>query len=163
MGSTSVTTPVPAKEKPGWMAIALIAVFVFTAIGLFFMGTALVKRSPGPDPAAVAVVPLSDVGAPPASEPFARTFTRQLDDAISKTDRLRLTPRSQAASLIMGTVQVSGDRVRAAIWLVRASDRRALWSKRYEFARKDAAGVPAEIVRGVVGALRLDSSAVPVR
>ena len=32
------------KERPGWMAIALIAVFVLTGVAMYLVGVHLVKR-----------------------------------------------------------------------------------------------------------------------
>jgi hypothetical protein len=33
-----------AKERPGWMAIALIAVFVLTGVAMYLIGVYLVRR-----------------------------------------------------------------------------------------------------------------------
>lgn len=140
------------------MAIALIAAFVLTAVVLFVIGARLVKRSPGPDVSTIAVIPFSNLNPNHGGPPIGALFAGQLADAASKVPALRLTPMPQAGSLIEGSVQTSGDRVRVAVWLVRTSDRRALWSQRYEFASKDAANVQDEIVRGVVGALHLGAS-----
>jgi len=32
------------KERPGWMAIALIAVFVLTGVAMYLIGVQLIKR-----------------------------------------------------------------------------------------------------------------------
>jgi TolB-like protein len=145
------------------MAIALIAGFVLAAVGLFVFGASRVKRSPGPDVSTIAVIPFSDLNPHPGDSPFTALFTRQLADAVSRAPALHLTPVPQAGNLIEGSVQNSGDRVRVAVWLVRAVDRRALWSQRYEFAAKDAAGVQSEIVSGVANALHLRSGPAPPR
>jgi hypothetical protein len=34
----------PHKERPGWMAIALIAVFVLAGIAMYLVGVHLIKR-----------------------------------------------------------------------------------------------------------------------
>ena len=34
----------PRKERPGWMAIALIAVFVLTGVVMYWVGVHLLKR-----------------------------------------------------------------------------------------------------------------------
>jgi TolB-like protein len=151
------STPVdaPAQGEPGWMAIALIAAFVLGAIGMFAIGARLVTRSPGPDVSAITVVPFSDVDSPPGIASFGPLFARQLADTVSKAPGLHLVERPHAATLIEGSVQTSGSSVRVAVWLVRASDRRALWSQHYEFAPQDAAGVQDKIVRAVASALHL--------
>jgi len=143
------------------MAIALIATFVLAAIGMFAVATRLVKRSPGPDVSTIAVVPFSDVNVIPGNAPSGAQFALQLADAVSKTPGLHLTPAPKAATLIEGSMQTSGERMRTAVWLVRASDRRALWSERYEFTAKDAAAVQDQIVRGVANALHLHAGPTP--
>ncbi len=163
MASAPVNAPIRTEEKPGWMAIALIAAFVLAAIVLFAIGASLVKRSPGPDVSAVAVIPFSDLNVNPGHPPLAAPFTRQLADAVSRAPALHLAPVPQAGNLIEGSVRSSGDRVRVAVWLVRTADRRALWSQRYEFAAKDAAGVQNEIVNGVSQALHLHSGPLTPR
>jgi len=161
MASAPLNTPLPAAEKPGWMAIALIAAFVLAAVVMFAVGMRLVKRSPGPDVFTIAVIPFTAADPAPGDPSFRALFTRQMADAVSKAPGLRLVEPSQAVTLIEGTVQTSGRRVRVAVWLVRASDRRALWTQRYEFQAKDAAGVQAEILRGVASTLRLPGATAP--
>ena len=145
----------PAQGKPGWMAIALIAAFVLGAIGMFAIGARLVTRSPGPDVSAIAVVPFSGIGTAPSDASFGPLFARQLADAVSKAPGLHLVERPHAATLIEGSVQTSDGRVRIAVWLVRASDRRALWSQHYEFAPQDTASVQDKIVRAIANSLHL--------
>jgi TolB-like protein len=148
------TTPRP-KEKPGWVGIAFIAAFVLTAVIMFAIGAHLVKRSPGPEVSAIAVLPFAEIGPNAGGASFAARFTRQLADAVSKTPALQLTPAQQAATFIEGTAQTSGDRVRVAVRLERASDRRIFWSQGYAFAIRDSSGAADEILRGVLGALHL--------
>ena len=159
MDTAPLNTPAPAPGKPGWMAIALIASFVLAAVVMFAIGARLVRRSPGPDVSAIAVVPFSDLTPAPVDPPFGTTFARQLADAVSKTPGMHLVERPQAATLIEGRVQTSGNRLSAEIWLVRASDRRAIWSQRYGFAPARSAAVQSEIVRAVANALHLQPAA----
>ncbi len=140
------------------MAIALIASFVLAAVAMFTVAARLVKRSPGPDVSTIAVLPFSDLG----TESEGAQFARNLADAVSKTGTLHLTPASQAATLIEGSVQTSGDRLRVAVWLVRASDRRALWSQHYEFDANQAPRAQTNILRNVVHALHLEPSPSPL-
>ncbi len=163
MASAPLNPPIRTAEKPGWMAIALIAAFVLAAVLLFAIGASLVKRSPGPDVSAVAVLPFADLNANSGNPPLATLFTRQLADAVSRSPALHLAPVPQAGNLIEGSVQSSGDRVRVAVWLVRTGDHRALWSQRYEFAARDAAGVQNEIVNSVAHALHLPAGPATAR
>lgn len=141
------------------MAIALIASFVFAAVLMFAIGARLVRRSPGPDVSAIAVVPFSDLTPDPRDPPFGTTFARQLADAVAKTPSLHLVERPQAATLIEGRVQTSANGLSAEIWLVRASDRRAIWSQRYGFAPAHSADIQSAIVRAVANALHLPPGA----
>jgi len=140
------------------MAIALIASFVLAAMAMFAVGARLVTRSPGPDVSAIAVVPFSDLTQIAGNPPFGALFASQLGEAMSEVPGLHLVEQPRAATLIEGSAQTSGDRVRLSVWLVRASDRRALWSQVYEFTAKDAAGVQDEIARSVAKALHLQPS-----
>lgn len=155
MDSAPVDTPIPTHGKPGWMAIALIASFVVAAVVMFAIGARLVRRSPGPDVSAIAVLPFSDLSPVPSDPPFGALFARQLADAVSRAPGMRLVARPQAATLIEGQVQTSGNRLSVEVWLVRASDRRAIWSKDYNFAPADSSAVRALIVRAVANALHL--------
>jgi len=155
MDIAPVDTPIPAPGKPGWMAIALIASFVLAAVAMFAIGARMVRRSPGPDVSAIAVVPFSDLNPPSGDPPVGALFARQLADTVSKTPGMHLVERPQAATLIEGRVQTSGNRLGVEIWLVRASDRRAIWSKDYDFTPADAAAVQTQVVRAIARALHL--------
>jgi TolB-like protein len=155
MDTATVDAPIHAPGKPGWTAIALIASFVLAAVVMFAIGARMVRRSPGPDVSAIAVVPFSDLTPVPSDPPFGVLFARQLADAVSRTPGMHLVARPQAATLIEGRVQTSGNRLSVEIWLVRASDRRAIWSKAYDFAQADSPAVQALIVRAVANALHL--------
>jgi len=155
MDTAPMGTPLRTDGKPGWVAIALIAAFVLGAIGMFAIGARLVTRSPGPDVSAIAVVPFSEIDSAPGNASPGALFATQLADAVSKAPGFHLVQRPHAATLIEGRVLASGNRISVAVWLVRASDRRALWSQHYEFGAQDAAAVQDEIVRAVASALHL--------
>jgi TolB-like protein len=161
MDTAPVNTPIHAQGKPGWMAIALVASFVLAAVVMFAIGARLVRRSPGPDVSAIAVVPFSDLAPTPADPRFGTLFARQLAEAVSKTPGMHLVERPQAATLIEGRMQTSGNQLNVEIWLVRASDRRALWSKDYAFTPADSPTVQAQIVRAVANALHLQPAETP--
>ena len=45
MSSTEPESPHPhPPERPGWMAIALIAIFVLTGVVMYIIGVRLIKR-----------------------------------------------------------------------------------------------------------------------
>ncbi len=135
-------------ERPGWIAIALIAAFVLAPVGMFLIAARLVKRTPAPDLSAVTVVPFA--GQTPGAD-----FTTGLTDALARDPGLRVVNAPGAGALIEGSVQQSGDRVRVAVRLVRATGRNLLWAHTYDLAIQDVPAVQRDIARGVAAALRL--------
>jgi hypothetical protein len=142
-----------AGEKPGWTAIALVAAFVLAAVGMFGLGARLVRRSPAPDLSAVAVIPFANAGADGGSGPSGALFAQQLAVALSATGEVHLASGPTAGSLIEGSLRKSGGTIRVAAWLVRAADRKALWTHTVEFRESDADRVRSKIARGIADAL----------
>ena len=143
------------REKPGWMAIALIAAFVLAAVTLYLVGAHFVSRAAG-DLSSVAVLPFTDTG----SEPIGASFTKQLAEQAAKGEGLHVFTASGIAgqrvgSILEGRVRKSGDRVQVTALLIEAADRSVLWSHSYDCETKDVAAVQAEIARAIVTTLRL--------
>ncbi len=130
------------------MAIALIAAFVLAAVGMFLIGARLVKRTPGPDLSAVAVVPF-------AGQPLGPLFSAGLAAALAGNGGLRVLNPPGAGTVIEGSVQQSGDRVRVAARLVRAAGRDVLWAHTYDLAMNDLPAVQVEIAHHVAAVLRM--------
>jgi len=137
------------------MAIGLIAVFVLAAVAVFALAARLVTRSSGPDVSFIAVVPFADLNSAHGTTSFGAQFAAGLAHALQKTTGVHLVERAQAATLIEGSLQCLADRCRVAVWLVRASDRRALWSEHYEFAPGETGAVHQHIVLSIRKALHL--------
>ena len=153
-----VAPRIQPREKPGWMAIALIAAFVLGAVALYFAGARLVKRAVG-DLSYVAVLPFADLG----TEPFGAPFAQQLADQLARVEGLHVfTPPGIAGerigAVVEGSVRKSGTQLRIDAQLVQVASRRRLWSHTYEPEPKDLAAVQAEIVRSILSALRQASA-----
>jgi TolB-like protein len=148
-----VAPHVQPREKPGWMAIALIAAFVLAAVALYLAGARLVSRATG-DLSSVAVLPFNDVG----PEPFGTPFAQELSDELARVEGLRVfTPPGIAGkrigAVVEGTVLRSGSRMRVSSRLVQVANRRLLWSHTYESAVEDVSAVRGDMVRAIVNAL----------
>ena len=99
------------QERPGWMAIALIASFVLAAVVMFAIGARIVRRSPGPDVSAIAVVPFSDLTpisrqAPPSESSSRANWRTRCQKLRACTSSMR----PQAATLSKAVCKQSGNR-----------------------------------------------------
>lgn len=143
------------RERPGWVAIALIAAFVLAAVGMFLIGAHLVKRTPGPDLSAIAVVPFAGLTSDIGRQSLGVNFTTGLVAALAKNAGLRIVDGPGAGALLEGSVQQSGDRARVVARLVRAAGRNELWAHAYDCAVQDVPALQAEIARDVAVALHM--------
>jgi hypothetical protein len=139
---------IQTRERPGWVAIALIAAFVLAAVGMFLIGARLVRRTPAPDLSAVTVVPF-------AGASLDVDFSTGLTGALAKDRGLRVVNGPNAGALIEGSMQQSGGRVRVAVRLVRAAGHNLLWAHTYDLAIQDVPAVQRDIARDVAATLRL--------
>lgn len=109
-----------------------------------------------------------------ALEPFAHGLTEEVSAELGKIDPLRLgviavstaalykgaectvgeTAKKAGADLIVeGSLRRDGDRVRAALHLVRASDQMSLWSEIYDASLSDPFACQAEIAKSGASAV----------
>ena len=153
-----VATHVYPREKPGWMAIALIVAFVLGAVALYLAGAYFVSRAAG-NLSSVAVLPFTGLG----SEPLGVTFARRLTDDLASVEGLHVftpdgTTGQRIGSVVEGSVLKTGDRLHVTARLVQAANRRVLWAHSYDCEGKDVDAVQAEIVRAIVSTLRHHSA-----
>ena len=128
-------------------------------------------RAPSPIPAApsVAVLPFADLSPKRDQEYLCDGLSDALQDALSRVDGLRVVSRTSAfafkdkhldvrqigkqlnvATLLEGSVQVAGERLRASVTLTNVADGYQLWSERYDRALMDVFDVQDNIARTVV-------------
>jgi TolB-like protein len=142
-------------EKPGWMAIALIAAFVLAAVAMYVIGARFVKGPTPSDLSSIGVRPFADRGSDPGNASFGGQFAQQLAGALAKVEGLHVVPPAGAGMIVEGSIRESGGRVYVTALLVPVGSRNALWAQSYECEASDVTRVEGEIVRGIAGAVHM--------
>ncbi len=146
-------------------------------------GLGPIARGGRPRSRAIAVLPFLNASREPESEYLSDGITDELITALAAVEGLEVVPRSSAfalkdrrddvraigdllgvATVLEGTVQRSGPRLRITVRLTDAMAGRHLWSARYDGSVDDVFTLQDEIARSVVGTLRrtvLDGLADP--
>jgi TolB-like protein/Tfp pilus assembly protein PilF len=162
--------------SPRW-AFFSFAVLGLLALTLWLRYTAPVPApvvaAPEPRPNSVAVLPLVNASPDVASEFFSDGVTEELTAALGRVPGLRVAAPSSAftvrrrddpreagrrlnvATVLEGSVRLANDRLRVTVHLVSVSEGFDLWSETYERLPGDIFAVQQEIVRSIVGALRV--------
>jgi TolB-like protein/Flp pilus assembly protein TadD len=170
---------VPGRSFAWPIAIAAVAVAV--ALGTMVTmrsrpsAPAASPASAAPAPAAprsIAVLPLVNIGRDSTDDYFADGMTEELTSKLSRVRGLRVASRTAAtsvrdrnaspsdiakalnvATLLEGTVQRDGRRIRLTARLVNAGDGFTLWSDVFESEEKDLFSVQDQISQAIVAAL----------
>ena len=169
------------RARRGLARVALAAMVVVLAT----LGGSLVWRArAAPAPAAaersVAVLPFQNVGADPTTAYFADGMTEGLIAALSEVGGLRVAARTSSfvfrrpdvdvreigrklavATVLEGSVQKEGARLRVTSRLVDARDGSILWSASHDRTLDDVFTVQDEIARAIVRALQPRLGATP--
>jgi adenylate cyclase len=122
----------------------------------------------------IAVLPFANPGGDPANEYLSDGLTDEIIDALSRLEGLRVASRTSSfafkgrtddvrligrelnvESVLEGTVQRSGDRLRVSTRLVNTTDGFHLWAERYDRELADVFAIEDEIAANVAGALRV--------
>jgi len=120
----------------------------------------------------IAVLPLANLSGDKANDYFGEGLAEEMTNALGKAG-LRVIGRGTARTLVargldaqsiakqlgvgsvlQGTVQRGGDRLRITVSLTSASDGSVVWSEKYDRDIKDVFAVQDEIARSVAGQLR---------
>ncbi len=126
------------------------------------------------DANSIAVLPFLNISADPENEYFCDGLAEELLNALSHIDGLKVAARTSTFSfkgkvanvaeigrklgvrtILEGSVQKAGNRVRISVQLSNASDGYHLWSERYDRELKDIFDIQDEISLAVVDALKL--------
>jgi adenylate cyclase len=161
----------PRRERPGWMAIAFIAICVLTGVAMYLAG-ARMARKPSVSPS-IAVLPFFSLNSGAEAERFSASFTLQLAGALGNAAGVRMAGSTGAPQfdlrgadlreigrrlgadvLVVGTVEKSGERMRVTVRLIRAANRYQLWEHSYEFGAQDAVASEPEVSCEIVSAVR---------
>ena len=164
-----------------WRGIApLLALVVLMA------GYLLARRSPhrpaAPDSSSIAVLPFVNLSSDKENEYFSDGLTDDLINALTKVRGLRVVARGSAfqfkgknpdiravgrqlnvATVLEGSVQRSGHRLRITAQLSSVADGYHLWSETYDRQLADVFAVQDEISRAIVGALEVRVAGNPGR
>lgn len=120
----------------------------------------------------VAVLPFVNASADAANKYFSDALTEEVTDDLSRCQGIRMVARSLCAksiattrtseigrklhvtTVLEGSVERFGDRVRIVAELERVSDGSRLWSSTYEGRIADILPVPSEVAAGMATSLR---------
>jgi TolB-like protein/Flp pilus assembly protein TadD len=178
--------PRPARWWRDWRIIAppLILLVLAAAYGLIgnpLPGPASPERASA-SASSIAVLPFVNLSSDKENEYFSDGLTDDLIGTLTKIPGLRVVARSSAfqfkgknpdirtagrqlnvATVLEGSVQKSGGRLRITAQLSSAADGYHLWSETYDRELKDVFAVQDEITRAIVRALEVRVAGDPVR
>ncbi len=122
----------------------------------------------------IAVLPLANLSASPEDEYLSDGITEEITSALSRIKGLHVASRTSAfvfkdrgadareigrtlgvGSLLEGSLQRAGSRLRVTVQLIDAADGYHLWSERYDREMEDVFAIQDEIAANVVRALRV--------
>ena len=174
----------PAPASRGWwtdwrVIVPPLAILILVAGYLFSRGPQ--QRSASPEPASsIAVLPFANLSSEKENEYFSDGLTDDLINALTKVQGLRVVARSSAfqfkdknpdiravgrqlnvATVLEGSVQRSGGRLRITAQLSSVADGYHLWSETYDRQLQDVFAVQDEISRSIVRALEVRVAADP--
>jgi serine/threonine-protein kinase len=182
-----------ASLRRGPFALAAALIVVLAGLGGAFLMRARDARSGAVAPAAaaanalppansVAVLPFTAIGPDTQAVYLAEGITAELTSALSRIPGLRVASRMQAsdlrqrggdivavgkalnvATVLEGTIQRDGKRLRLTARLVRVADGLTEWSDDYERTATDLFKVQAQLARSIADALRPELTADTVQ
>lgn len=171
--------PLWRRRKSLMLALAAAGVLLIAAVALLQnarRGLPGAERGSGiaADGQSLAVLPFRNLSGDSENEYFADGMTEELIGALTRVEGLHVAPRSSAfafkntnatpadvrdrlrvSSILEGSIQKSGTRLRVNVQLVDAASERNLWSETYDRQLADVFAVQDEIARSIVAALRV--------
>ena len=178
---TSKELPVAVVElsqraKYSWLAgIGLVLLFA-AVIGTvtYWIRARQSQTAASTQHPSLAVLPLLNLTGNPDNEYLCDGVTDELTSALSKLPGVRVVARTSAfkfknkpedvrsigeqlnvASVLEGSLQKSGDRLRITVQLIRAADGSHVWSQTYDRESRDAFAVEDEITQTIAATLRV--------
>src|ERR1017187_3838334 len=179
-----VETLAPPPRRVWWMDWRVIAPLL--ALVVLIAGYLLARRShprpAAPDSSSIAVLPFVNLSSDKENEYFSDGLADDLINALTKVRGLRVVARGSAfqfkgknpdiravgrqlnvATVLEGSVQRSGDRLRITAQLSSVADGYHVWSERYDRRLADVFAVQDEISRAIVSALEVRVAGDPGR
>jgi TolB-like protein/tRNA A-37 threonylcarbamoyl transferase component Bud32 len=161
----------PGPWRARWWLAGVASAVLLVAAGWRLTVSRRGDTTTGPEQ--IAVLPFINVGGDPAQEYFADGMSVALTTALSKVPGLQLTARSLAftykgkqvdvrkaglelgvSSVLEGTVQRAGNRLRVTAQLTNVKDGGIRWTSAYDRAVDDLFTVQDNITDAIVGELR---------
>jgi adenylate cyclase len=182
--SLQATAPLkPPFRYPPRSAIALaLGIVLLTGIALHWVLGGSGSDATGNLHAAVAVLPFKNLSGDPSSEYFSDGLAEELIGALIRIEGLRVPARTSSfafkgtqhdireigqklgvSSVLEGSTQIIGNRVRVTARLIQVKDGYLVWSQDYERPLRDVFAIQADISRSIVNALRIQLSGPAAR
>jgi TolB-like protein/Tfp pilus assembly protein PilF len=179
LGAVSSCVPVraarPLPRRP-WRVAALVAAAVVVGGGALLMlrpdRPASVPARPAHERSELAVLPFENLSAEEAQLYFAGGLHDELLTQLSKVAALKVISRTSVmgyqgttkplkqiaqelgvGSVVEGSVQVLGDRLRVNVQLIDATTDEHLWAERYDRTLDDAFEIQSEVAQQIVAAV----------
>src|ERR1019366_8962107 len=168
---TSVA-PLPARRLSKWTVVTLAGFLVVAAIVMLNVWRRGSSAAPA-GAASVAVLPFMDLSPERANAYLGDGMAETLINALTNVAGLSVAARTSAfsfrdkakdvreigrqlgvATVLEGSVQKSGDRLRVTAQLIKTSDGLHLWSQSFDRGAGDIFAVQDEVARAVVTALQ---------
>jgi TolB-like protein/DNA-binding winged helix-turn-helix (wHTH) protein/Tfp pilus assembly protein PilF len=159
--------------KTSWKLI-LVALLVLVVIGAAVLKRGGTSHSPGPITPSIAVLPFVDTSPGKTQEYFSDGLAEELLNELAKTPGLRVAARTSSfqfkgkdadlrsigqklnvGTVLEGSVNTDGNRVRIAAQLISVDNGFQLWSDSYERNLNDVFAMQDEIARAVAAELKV--------
>src|SRR5271157_1240402 len=176
LASTSTIPPIAEQKSlagTSWKLL-LVALLVLVAIGALVLKRGATRRLSGPGTPSIAVLPFVDTSAGKTQEYFSDGLAEELLNELAKTPRLRVAARTSSfqfkgkdadlrtigqklnvGTVLEGSVNTDGNRVRIAAEGINVDNGCQLWSGSYERNLNDVFAVQDEIAHAVAAELKV--------
>jgi TolB-like protein/Tfp pilus assembly protein PilF len=174
---TEFADKLPKKSSGNRVWLYVVVLAGALSVGLFFLGryTVPTKLSGSANAAAksIAVLPFENVSEDKANAYFADGIQDEILSTIGKIGDLKVISRTSTtkyksrpenlrqvaaelgvATVLEGSVQKAGNRVRIIVQLIDAQNDAYLWSETYDRELKDIFSVESEVAQNIAGALK---------
>ena len=172
--ASTVAASISISRSRGRLWLIVVAVVALLGVGAFALRS-VASQSSGvaSNLNGIAVLPFSDLSADHANAYLGDGIAETLISALANVSGLTVAARTSAFSfrdkksdlkeigrtlsvgtVLEGSVQRAGDRLRITAELVKTADGRALWSQTFDRKADDIFAVQDEVVRAVVTALQ---------
>ena len=162
-----------------WSRTQIMATVLALAVtvGVLIVGAKLYFARPAKRIGSIAVLPLENLSRNPEQEYFTDGMTEELTTDLAKIGGLRVISRTSAMqykgtkkslpeigrelnvdSVLEGSVQRAGDRVRITAQLIRASTDEHLWAETYDRDLKDVLPLQGEVARTIASQIKITLS-----